>query len=273
MISTRLIDSKTELEAAFLLEPMKPFGLRLTPLGSAGMGDIDPAFLDELARREKLVLLRGLAPIGRAEFLDACRSFPRTVLEWDFGPVMEMKEQPGAKNYLFSREKVPFHWDGAFHKVPTYLMFCCVEAPLAGAGGETLFCDTQKVWAEASLEEHSLWSAIELAYETKKLAHYGGSITGPLVSRHPSTGRTVLRFAEPVETALNPVTLKVSGVSDKQAAAFLRTIRSRIYSPEYCYSHVWRQGDVLIADNHALIHGRNAFALDCPRHLRRIQLV
>jgi L-tyrosine isonitrile desaturase/decarboxylase len=47
----------------------------------------------------------------------------------------------------------------------------------------------------------------------------------------------------------------------------------RIYNPRYCYEHAWEQGDILIADNHALIHGRHALTRDCPRHLRRIQLI
>ena len=47
----------------------------------------------------------------------------KALLEWDFGPIMEMKFSASAKNYLFSEEEVPFHWDGAFLKEPKYLIF------------------------------------------------------------------------------------------------------------------------------------------------------
>ncbi len=224
---------------------------------------------ESLLGRGGLVLRRRFPTRTRGAFLDYCRSFGRELLEWDFGPVMEMKEDPAAENYLFSREAVPFHWDGAFHRVPSYLVFYCVAAPGPGAGGETLFCDTRRVWADACDQDKAAWSKVELTYETRRLAHYGGRITGPLVRTHPGTGETVLRFAEPVETALNPVSLRVSGADE----GFLDRMRGLVYSPEYCVRHVWEPGDLVIADNHALIHGRAAFRKDAPRHLRRIQLL
>lgn len=253
---------------------LKPFGVMIHGGPGDRLSDIDPVELEELARREKLVLLRGFARIERDEYLAYCRAMAtRGLLEWDFGPVMEMHEKPDAKNYLFSREAVPFHWDGAFHKVPTYLMFNCVQAPAAGAGGETLFCDTRRVWDGWSEPERARYARVSLTYETAKLAHYGGKITGPLVQQHPETGEPILRFAEPVQTEKNPVSLAVDGLPAGEHGAFLAMMRERVYAPENCYSHAWEEGDVLVADNHALIHGRRAFALDCPRHLRRIQVL
>lgn len=250
-------------------QALRPFGMAATACALPS-----PRGLEAAVRREALVLLRGLPAMERDEFLAWCRSFPGPgLLEWESGPVMEMREVPGAANYLFSRERVPFHWDGAFHRVPSFLVFYCVEAPHPGAGGETLFCDTRRVWEAASAAEQELWSRVELTYETAKLAHYGGKVTGPLLAAHPASGAPVLRFAEPVETALNPVTLTVTGVPEAKGTAFLAAMRRRIYDPAYCYRHAWRQGDLLLADNHALIHGRTAFRRDCPRHLRRIQLL
>jgi alpha-ketoglutarate-dependent taurine dioxygenase len=254
------------------VERLSPFGVVLTG-GGASLASLEPTQLDRLALDEKLIVLRGFAPVERDDFLAYCRSFPgRSLLEWDFGPVMEMHERPDAKNYLFSREAVPFHWDGAFHKVPTFLMFYCVEAPLPGAGGETLFCDTERIFAGAPAAEKEELARIALTYETKKLAHYGGKITNPLLQQHPATGRPILRFAEPVETQLNPVTLAIDGLPAAEHASFLARMKERIYSPLHCYQHTWQNGDILMADN-TLIHGRRAFELDCPRHLRRIQLV
>lgn len=256
------------------LESLEPFGLAIRALRPRAVASLAPVLLEELAQREKLVVLRGFEPIGRDDFLAYCRSFPgRSLLEWDFGPVMEMHERPDAKNYLFSREAVPFHWDGAFHQVPSYLMFCCVEAPLEGAGGETLFCDTRRVYVEAAPEERARMDRVQLTFETAKLAHYGGKITGPLVQTHPVTGEPTLRFAEPVETALNPVTLAIDGIPESERETLLSHLTARVHAPENCYGHRWMPADILIADNHALIHGRRAFERDCPRHLRRIQVL
>ena len=94
-----------------------------------------------------------------------------------------------------------------------------------------------------------------------------------MVRRHPETGETVLRFAEPVATALNPVSMTISGIPEDSHADFLTTMHRRIHDLSACYRHEWKAGDVLIADNHALIHGRRAFEAGSPRHLRRIQLI
>jgi alpha-ketoglutarate-dependent taurine dioxygenase len=93
------------------------------------------------------------------------------------------------------------------------------------------------------------------------------------VQSHPATGRTILRFAEPVETELNPVSLAISGLEEQEGHELVAQLRERVYAPGLSYAHQWQRGDVLLADNHSLIHGRRAFERDCPRHLRRIQLI
>ena len=272
--TSRSVEAPAGLDPSVAVLPLAPFGALLRAARPLSVTTLAPAMLEALAREHKLVLLRGFAPIERDDFLAYCRTIPGGgLLEWDFGPVMEMHERPDAKNYLFSREAVPYHWDGAFHRVPSYLMFCCVEAPVQGAGGETLFCDTTRVWDFASAAERATFEKVQLTYATAKLAHYGGTITNPLVAKHPHTGQTVLRFAEPVETALNPVTLSISGVPVAQGEQVLATLTRAVYDPAHCYSHAWQPGDILMADNNALIHGRRAFERDCPRHLRRIQVL
>jgi alpha-ketoglutarate-dependent taurine dioxygenase len=256
------------------MEPLEPFGLAIYARQGEGIREISSSLLDRILTLEKLVLLRGFAPLEREAFLAFCRTYPgKDLLEWDFGPVMEMKESADPKNYLFSREPVPYHWDGAFHRVPHYLAFNCVQAPVADAGGETLFANTEMIFAQADAVTRERWAKVVLTYRTEKKAHYGGAITNPLVQLHPTTGQPILRFAEPVTTDLNPVTMEVAGLPEEDEAAFVDDMRQRAYSPAFCYEHEWQEGDILIADNHALIHGRHGFAKDCPRHLRRIQLI
>ncbi len=263
-----------ELKAAYRIDVIEPFGLKITARRDRAVSRISGSLLDGIVKSEKLVLLRGFDELPREELLAFCTEYPGGgLLHWESGPVMEMKESPDAKNYLFSNERVPFHWDGAFHKEPGYLVFNCIEAPPKGAGGETLFSDTETIWEKASPEERRLWSGIRLTYETGKLAHYGGKITVPMAQRHPRTRHPILRFAEEVTTELNPVSLSVDGIPDESKARFLSSMKEIIYSPEYCYRHQWTKGDLLIADNHALLHGRNAFVRDCARHLRRIQIL
>jgi len=252
---------------------MNPFGMMLES-NQSSLDEITADNFYSLLQEEKLIVFRNFHSYTKEQFLEYCQSFlGANLLQWSFGPVMEMKVTPDPKNYFFSYEQVPFHWDGAFYQEPSYLVFQCVEAPPPACGGETLFCDTTKIWEDASENEKRLWQSIRLSYETEKVAHYGGKITNALVQKHPKTTETILRFAEEVETQLNPVRLDIEGVSEEEKLNFLGAMKEKIYSPKYCYQHEWHPGDYLIADNFALIHARKAFKDQSARHLRRIQIL
>jgi alpha-ketoglutarate-dependent taurine dioxygenase len=189
------------------------------------------------------------------------------LLHWDFGPVMSMKFDPAAKNYLFSSGAVPFHWDGAFFKEPQTLLFYCTESE--GEGGETLFVNTEKVWESLSDAEQKECEGITLNYETSKVAHYGGKITLPLVKKHPLTGKTILRMAEQVETELNPVSLKIEGTLDPKG--FYDRMVKKLY--EHSFHHQWQRGDLLLVDNHTFLHGRRPLLGNKTRSFKRIQIL
>src|SRR6476620_2031394 len=95
---------------------------------------LTPHIIKELRQAYPLVLLRGFQSPDKEELVSLCTPNPsEDLLHWSFGPVMEMKEDESSPNYLFSNEEVPFHWDGAFHRVPSSLVFFCVKAPPPGA--------------------------------------------------------------------------------------------------------------------------------------------
>ena len=221
----------------------------------------------------KIVLLRGFHPLAREPLVNYCQSQAR-LLSWDFGPVMEMKVDSDAKNYLFTEGDVPLHWDGAFHQEPRFLFFNCLHAPATGNGGETLFINTEAAWQAASPAQQEKWRSYTFSFHTEKLAHYGGSITRDLINYHPDTQHIILRFAEPVgEDYLNPVTVRVNNKSEEESQHILSTLSQYLRQPQFMYQHQWQAGDFLIADNFSLLHGRNAFQRHSPRHLRRIQIL
>lgn len=249
---------------------LKPFGILLEAEKSAA--DFSREELLSLVREHKLVLVRGLQQIKKEELLSlAATDVARDLVHWSFGPVMEMKVDPATENYLFSREDVPLHWDGAFHLEPRVLVFHCVEAPNPKMGGQTTFADTETVWTNASREKQKAWNRVFLTYETEKKAHYGGRITNPLVQHHPDKPVTILRFAEPVKSELNPVLCEVEGIQGEKEG-FLEEMRNLLYSQNALYEHQWQENDLLLADNFSLLHGRRAFSDASPRHLRRVQI-
>lgn len=191
------------------------------------------------------------------------------ILEWDFGKIMNMEYRKDAENYLFSDEAVPFHWDGAFHQEPRFLLFYCTES--TGVGGETLFTDTEKIYEGLSEQERKTCEKITLTYRTEKKAHYGGTISVPLVQNHPVTNRPILRMAEEVLTNLNPVTLEINGVEDP--VDFYKCFQRKLYHPDYLSSHSWEKGDLLMCDNYTYLHGRNPLGNNKSRSFKRIQIL
>jgi alpha-ketoglutarate-dependent taurine dioxygenase len=255
------------------LEPLEPFGV---VVGASFEGEqvdnLHARLFEELVGRHGVVVARGFAPLAGEALPEFGRRFGE-VLGWDFGEVNELRARAGAENYLYTHHEVPFHWDGAFvGRVPRYIIFECESAPPPGAGGETLFCDTRRVLERAAPEVRESWARVRVTYSTEKVVHYGGTFTSPLLAGHPSGGEPVLRYAEPVDD-LNPVRLDIEGVVAGSRDAFLLDMRRRLYAPEVCYAHAWRDGDILIADNHALLHGRRAFAESAPRRIRRVNVL
>lgn len=190
------------------------------------------------------------------------------ILHWDFGPIMEMKYDVNAKNYLFSQEEVPLHWDGAFHTEPSKLLFYCTQSE--GKGGETVFVNTEEIWKDLSKDEQEKLLKIRLIYKTAKLAHYGGLIDVPLVQKHPRSGNVILRMAERVETNLNPVELRILGTNNEEE--FYHYIVKKLYDPRYQYVHEWEKGDLVICDNFTYLHGRKHLGQNKKRTFKRIQI-
>ena len=135
-----------------------------------------------------------------------------------------------------------------------------------------LFCDTIRLLDHAPIEEQEKWARITITYSTQKVVHYGGSFTSPMIVRHPTSGEKILRFAEPVED-LNPVQLEIQGIATGERDLFLKDLRQRLYAANICLTHQWLTGDILLADNQRLLHGRRAFAEAARRQIRRVNIM
>lgn len=260
-------------DVMFSVKKLDPFGILITPISSDDLLSIDLIHLIEIINEHKLIIIRDFQSLPEPLLLDYCQR-DYELLQWSFGPVMNMKVSPNATNYLFTHGDVPLHWDGAFHRVPDYLFFQALEVPDNHAGGETVFCHSEKVWQSLTVEEQEQWAQLRLHYQTEKVSHYGGEFEQSLVNVHPLSKRIILRYAEIVDDSyLNPVMVKVDGIDNASSLDLIKMLSDKFNSPEFIYQHSWQQGDYLIADNYSLLHGRNAFAKTTKRHLKRIQLI
>lgn len=130
---------------------LQPFGVELMlQEGWSPLSLPSKHYFIDLLNKHKIILLRD-SPYTNSESLIEFAKHIGPLLEWDFGSVMEMRVDENPKNYLFTNGPVPFHWDGAFYRVPKYLLFQCVAAPLASCGGETIFSNTTHIWQNNDL--------------------------------------------------------------------------------------------------------------------------
>lgn len=253
------------------LEQLSPFGLVVRAnVPETDLSTVSVSSVRELIDEHRVSIFRGFAPLAGNAFPEFCKKFGE-LLEWDFGAVNDLLVHDEPRNYLYTNHAVPFHWDGAFiNTSPHYIIFHCDLAPTSG--GETLFCDTTRILAHASSEQRKLWEQIIITYSTEKIVHYGGTVTSPMITTHPYNQTRVLRYAEPV-VDLNPVGLVIAGITEKDQAEFIDDMGRRLRDPRCCYSHRWIAGDVVIADNYALLHGREAFGAGTKRLIRRVNVV
>ena len=253
--------------------PLSPFGVEVTAsAASSTVEQVGASQLKTWMSHHRYVVLRGFAALSTDSLMQLARSLGEP-LEWEFGAVNELVAKSDARNYIYTTAAVPLHWDGAFvGKIPHYILFSCEVAPPAESGGETIFCDGAQLLRGATPEQRTLWKSISITYSTEKVVHYGGSFTSPMVVKHPGGGEETLRFAEPVRD-LNPVLLDIPNLAPAQRDSLISEMATMLRDPRFCAAHSWRAGDVLIADNFALLHGRNAFLHAALRHIRRVNIL
>ena len=257
---------------SYKISQLEPFGIVVESVEKcADVTVMEPIEIRDLVVANRVVVFRGFERLDVDAFPQFCSRFGK-VLEFDFGVVNELRASPDATNYLYTNAEVPFHWDGAFiGKIPRYIFFHCDDAPASGSGGETLFTDTTLMLKAAPAEKLAKWREIEITYSTDKVVHYGGSFSSAMIGTHPDGDERVIRYAEPVMD-LNPVRLEIRGIGEGERDAFLSDMHARLNDERVCYQHAWEAGDILVADNHSLLHGRRGFDSAAKRRIRRVNI-
>jgi L-tyrosine isonitrile desaturase/decarboxylase len=62
-------------------------------------------------------------------------------------------------------------------------------------------------------------------------------------------------------------------VDAAETVAVERSLREVLYDPRHLLAVSWQTGDVVVADNYSLLHGREPFISGTPRHLRRVHVL
>jgi L-tyrosine isonitrile desaturase/decarboxylase len=232
--------------------------------------------LRELVRERRLLLLRGFTGLADAAELTAYCARWGEISMWPFGAVLELVEHENPGDHIFDHRHVPLHWDGMYRpEVPEFQIFHCVSAPGRDQGGGTVFSDTSSVLREAAPGERELWERVSGTYR-RKMEYYDSVAVSPVVTSHPVTGEPVIRYNEPVapdDEFINHPDLEFSGLPGELMDDFHRGLSEALRAPGHLYTHRWQTGDLVVADNYTLLHGREAFTSRAPRHLRRVHVL
>ncbi len=151
------------------------------------------------------------------------------------------------------------------------------EVPPQGA--DTEYCDLRLFWESLSSEEqaflqgrtarHSLIHSRTLIgftdWNQEDIDRFT-PVERPLVALHEPSGRTALHIASHI--------FNISGMADDEAVRLVADLTRRAATAERCYAHKWRQGDLVIWDNRALMHRATPFASqNYRRDMRTCRLI
>jgi alpha-ketoglutarate-dependent taurine dioxygenase len=259
-------------------ESIIPFGMIVRATDPNTMLDAIPIQdLRRLIHAHHLVVLRGFSsPNHQENFVKYSEQWGEISI-WPFGKVLDLVQHQNPNDHIFDHTHVPMHWDGMYRShVPELQIFQCIQATPPDHGGETLFANTKKILEESPSDIREIWKRVSVTYE-RRTDFYTSKTTAPIITTHPMGGYHVMRYCEPPDTTdtkfLNHPMISFQGLGSVTSEVFQKTLKTALYARENLYAHVWQKGDVLIADNETLLHGRKAFTRGAPRHLQRVQIL
>ena len=160
---------------------------------------------------------------------------------------------------LDTRGNYFWHTDKSYHAVPSLMtMLHAVELP--PEGGDTQFAnmvlayralpDSMKERLDGLRAIHS-WEASRLASGSKPASEEEKRerppVSHPIVRTHPETGEKALYIGTHAAGG-------VEGLGTEEGRALLAELLTHATQPQFIYTHHWRQGDLIIWDNRALLH-------------------
>lgn len=174
--------------------------------------------------------------------------------------------------------EVVWHADFSFKEKPTAArMLLAVEIP--PAGGHTYFSNCYAAYdaLPAAMKKRISGKTVKQAdiVDTAMKLRPGASLDAdirtypgpshPIISTHPETGRNMLFLGRRHGAYVNGMTLE-------ESEELLNDLWVHATKPEFVYEHHWQQGDVVVWDNRATLHKRDAFASDSRRILYAAQV-
>ncbi len=204
-----------------------------------------------------------------------------------FGDILEDAPTGQERNIVSSTGELLLHFDHwlieGYPKPTHFTMLYGIE--VVPVGGETILVNVMKAYNDlpVSLKDkidnmqaiHYYDYSYSPEYETKASGRVRKASTPsgqphaihPVARIHPSDKSKKVLYISPKNTE------RILGIADEESEVVLQELYTYIEKPEYMYLHKWRVGDVLIWDNHAMLHGRTNYEPQYKRKLRRASIL
>ena len=187
---------------------------------------------------------------------------------------LEGKVAPsGSAKVLNNLANQLWHSDSSFQKPPArYSMLYAVEVP--AKGGETEFCDLRAAYdalagelkdeiAGLQAEHYALHSRLMLGNEdySEEQKAMLPPVEWPLVRTHPGSGRKLLWVGVHAR--------RIVGMPVPEGRLLLQELLEHATQRPFVFQHRWRNGDLVMWDNRAVLHRGRRFDLSERRDMRR----
>ena len=180
---------------------------------------------------------------------------------------------PDDRRMIYQRADMLWHSDSSFKRVPA---LCSLLSARIGPpeGGATEFTSTRAAYAalpeatRAAMEDLTVihdfsWSRDQISpgfFTAEERAPYP-PVRHRLVRTNPVNGRRSMLIGAHASS--------IEGMTLEAGRAFLKELLEHAGRPEFRYRHEWREGDLVVWDNRAVLH--RATPYDTVRYRRLMQ--
>lgn len=246
---------------------------------TAATGDLDSApfaaALREALDRHGLLVFRGADPEPTAQ-VALLEAFGPPLIENDSGRAYQFVSNTHEEGIL-GNARFSFHSDHAFMPDPIdVISLQAIELPASGT--RTHFVNALLAARELPdrlrrpIAEGRARHIIDPSADSDAIASDGPALPDglphaihPILMPHPSSGESILYVSE-------QQTDRIEGLDPPAGKALLDALFEHLYADAYRYSHDWQPGDLVVWDNRALQHAREAIGPTERRTLRRVSV-
>jgi len=275
-------------ESPVKITPLTPaFGAEVSGIDLTGAQDAETVALLRNAFQEHLILvIRGQADLSPEDQVRFCEFFgPLGARSRPADTRREGADAPAEVMFVSNRKEdgrfigslpegeMQFHMDQCYTEAPARATSLYAIA-VPDEGGDTVFASLCAAYDALPGELREIVDTNRarqvFSYDSTNADAVANSaevreFVQPMAVAQPETGRAALYVNR-------LMTREIIGMAPEAGRAILDRLIDLAESPEFCYRHKWRVGDLVIWDNLCTMHARTDFDPNVDRHLRRFTI-